>query len=308
MPPPPRDPWAPPVEPAPPARPQGGPDLPPGSPGTAGHRRWPLVGLVGILMIALALGAYALTSRFPDPDGPDGAGPGAPPTAPAEPQNLKARAKPFEVTLTWKEGAEGLETRRFLVYRDGSRIGEVTKTSFRDTGVFPDARYRYEVEAVARDGTASEARAKVLVRTLTAPPSTARLSGDYLVVFDRTNDFGFSSTGRDRFKLTWFLTPNCPEGPCTTVMSGDDRIDAAITLRLTGGTYAGGSQVPFLARCGSSRAGGTVNIRLRPTEAKTGSQGWKVLRFEGTVTDRSPAQSGCVSAGTDWKIEGRLVS
>jgi hypothetical protein len=290
-----RDPWGAPQAPPPPAPPAG-----------AGWRsRGPLLATIGVLIVGLAFGGYLLTRSGIEDDGAPGPG-GTPAAGLAAPTEIRAKARSFQVTLSWRPGRSDPAPVKYLVRRDGAPYAEVEAARFVDDAVLPADRYEYEVLAVAADGATSEP-ATVTVRTLTAPPATARLSGDYLVNWEETNHFGFSTFGRERFRLTWFLTPNCAKGPCTTTMSGDDRLETKVVLQLAGGSYAGSAQAPFLARCGSDRSGGSVTIRLRPTAATADDGTWRVSRFEGTVTERIPAQSGCVSSGSDWRIGGRFV-
>ncbi len=226
---------------------------------------------------------------------------------PGEPRALRAKVGAFLVKLAWEPGDGELETAKYLVRRDGDVYAEVRGTTFEDDDVVPASRYTYEVVAVSRDGTASTAGAKVKVRTPIAPPAAARLSGDYVVKWEETSHFGFSSFGREAFKGGWFMKPDCHDGPCTTTLSDDGRLDTKIVLELAQGSYSGGGSVPFLARCGSSRSGGIVTIRLRPTDAKALGGVWRVFAFEGTVSERIPAQSGCVASGADWAVAGKLV-
>ncbi len=57
------------------------------------------------------------------------------------------------VDLSWS-AAEDPQTgvEEYRIYRDGSRIGSVTGTTFGDVGLDPDTEYTYRVSAVNGDG------------------------------------------------------------------------------------------------------------------------------------------------------------
>lgn len=98
------------------------------------------------------------------------------PEPPGPPENLQALATHNSVTLTWQAPLQPVTG--YVVYRDGTPIGQVTGTTYTDTSVAPEAEYSYWVVALNQSG-ASEPGATLSVRTPATPvdPPPAPVAG-----------------------------------------------------------------------------------------------------------------------------------
>jgi chitodextrinase len=100
------------------------------------------------LALALALGGGAL-ALAPTPAAH------AQEPRPTRPSNLAADPSgPGTISLSWSASASAVGLRGYLVFRDGSQIGEAANTEFTDRGLAP-GRYTYSVAAVDKDGNVS---------------------------------------------------------------------------------------------------------------------------------------------------------
>jgi hypothetical protein len=112
------------------------------------------------------LGLYLLTSIVL-------VSPGAVPAAsrPPAPRHLVVTAAKSSLTLRWSPARPGVALRRYIVYRDGVRIGSTARRRFTFTGLRCSRRYRLGVAAVDRAGHRSR---RVSVRAATACGRRAR--------------------------------------------------------------------------------------------------------------------------------------
>jgi serine/threonine protein kinase len=173
-----------------------GPELAPSGADRAAPRRLLLVGALVAVLLLLGGAAVALL-RGEDPDVRAGspttsgeADAGTVPTAPVEtgspgatgavepslapvagPHNLDVAFASGEfVRLRWAVSKVGSPPARFLVFRDGRRVGSVTRPLFIDTDVGPGERHAYRVVAVGEDGsTTGSARVVANVPSLQEP-------------------------------------------------------------------------------------------------------------------------------------------
>lgn len=91
-------------------------------------------------------------------------------TAPTTPTNLKATAGNTQVQLTWS--ATYIRDRKgYIVYRNGSKLAEITTTSYTDTNVINGTTYSYEVSSVDFNNNESSKAGPV-----TATPTAIDLS------------------------------------------------------------------------------------------------------------------------------------
>jgi serine/threonine protein kinase len=158
-------------------------------------RRWIVILAVAIALVVTA-GVIALLAG-----GGDGVQPAAdiptvttPTTAPTTsapptvtepvavraPLNVRATdASSTRVKLAWSAAPGGGDAVRFLVFRNGKRIGQTVETTFTDAGVAAGTTQTYRIVAVGEDGSeAASDPVKVEVPTAaggqtTAPPSTS---------------------------------------------------------------------------------------------------------------------------------------
>ena len=60
------------------------------------------------------------------------------------------------VTLTWNDAEDNMEIEKYIVYRDGIRIGTTHKTGYVDLLLEPDTLYSYEIQAQDAKGNVSK--------------------------------------------------------------------------------------------------------------------------------------------------------
>ncbi|MDY7086689.1 MAG: PQQ-dependent sugar dehydrogenase [Actinomycetota bacterium] len=92
--------------------------------------------------------------------------------APATPTGLTVRASGTTATLVWRAATDNVAVTAYVVYRGGTAIGTVTgsattppATTFTDSGLQPQTRYRYAVAARDAQGNTSARSATVAVTT-----------------------------------------------------------------------------------------------------------------------------------------------
>lgn len=121
------------------------------------RRGGPAIRPTHALALALALGGAALT-HAPTPTAQAQERP-----RPTRPTNLSADPSgPNSVSLSWSASSSELGLRTYLVFRDGSQIGEAANTEFTDRGLAP-GRYTYRVAAVDTQGNVSPRSARATV-------------------------------------------------------------------------------------------------------------------------------------------------
>ncbi|GFO55702.1 hypothetical protein GMSM_27090 [Geomonas sp. Red276] len=122
-------------------------------------------------------------------------------TAPSVPTGLQlaTAATSGSVALTWSASTDNAAVAGYLVFRDGSQVGNVTSgTTFTDATVVGGATYSYTVEAYDAAGNISAASSALQVSTPAPPPNTytvygqvvlnnAGLSGVMLTLTDANN-------------------------------------------------------------------------------------------------------------------------
>jgi hypothetical protein len=125
--------------------------MPPAKP-ASGAKKWILIGLVAVLVIAGGVTAFLLTRSDP-----------APPTL-AAPAGLAATADGRNVTVTWgnSTGATG-----YTLMRSGETVYTGVNTRFEDPKLLP-GKYSYTVTASNAAGQTSASSAQVFV-TITDP-------------------------------------------------------------------------------------------------------------------------------------------
>ncbi len=87
-------------------------------------------------------------------------------TAPTAPAGLTATAKTASsVSLTWTAATDDVGVTGYDVYRDGTRVGSATGTTYTDTGLSAATAYRYTVRARDAAGNVSAASTALSVTT-----------------------------------------------------------------------------------------------------------------------------------------------
>lgn len=126
----------------------------------------------------------AITSGAPQ--GPDT-------IAPTAPEALTVSGKTLtSVNLTWTASTDNVGVKEYEIYRNGSKIGTATSTSYADNGLTPNTTYNYYVKAKDAAGNLSAASQTVAAKTDedTSPPSTPA-------------GLAVSSKTESSVKLTW---------------------------------------------------------------------------------------------------------
>ena len=123
-------------------------------------------------------------------------------SGPSTPTNLAATpAGTDRIDLTWTASSDpesGIA--HYLVYRDGSQVGQTSQTSFNDTGLSPATRYVYRVRAVNGDGLESGLSSQAAATTLDATePSTP-------------TNLVATPTDTDRIDLNWTASSDPESG------------------------------------------------------------------------------------------------
>lgn len=258
-----------------------------------------IVVLAGIIGIAIASGGGGKSSP---------SGPASTPTV-GLPVALAATAKaaPLGVTLPWSQPTGEAEILGYLIYRDGTQVGTVpaSTTTYVDTNVVPGETYTYEIltrgEGIMRSGRVS-AQVEVPVPAL----SLARLEGSFDVHAKTRSQSGY--VGKlGKFTLAWDFEPTCHTGACATrwIDLSNKGLRAILTRR--GARYAGSDRGKFTGRCGRVVGTSTVRIKMRVTKAEARGGEWRAVKLVGTMTERHPAQLGCVSGGATFSITLNLV-
>ena len=137
------------------------------------------------------------------PAGPVSAETGPDETPPPAPPRLSAEGGgATTVQLTWGEASDaesGVDVYR--VYRDGTRIGEVSDTTYEDTGLAPSTSYSYEVSAVNGAGLEGDR----------AGPESAETEPDETAPTAPT-ELRARGTGATTVELTWEAASDAESG------------------------------------------------------------------------------------------------
>ena len=180
---------------------------------------------------------------------------------PSAPSRLSASASGTTVTLTWSPSTDNIGVRAYDIYRDSTRAGTSTVTSFIDSGLSANSSLSYYV--VARD-----AQANVSARSNTATVSTgAACTSPVCGVRQITTDTD----------IPWGLT-TLPDGSILyTRRDAHDviRLDPATGARTTVGTVPGVS--------GTDGEGGLLGLAVSPAFAE---DRWVYLMFTSPTDNR----------------------
>ena len=236
------------------------------------RRRWPVVTLVAVLVVAgLTAGLVVWAPWTPPPV--------------LRPAGLVAGpATANSITFRWVRPATGPLPDKYLVLSDGRVTGSVagTATSYRRAGLTPASTYQYRVVAV-RGGKRSPQSATLAVKTLTPPLSQARLQGPWNVFVKYTR----GAHGNRNGTVPWVLTPACAAGVCDVMLHvTQGKYSFTMKLARAGAGYRGRAVVNFY-RCGP--AGSTIpdpttlKIEVHATGAVGEGQAWVATSWVGTM-------------------------
>jgi pullulanase len=94
-------------------------------------------------------------------------------SAPTVPTNLAAgTVTSSSVSLSWTASSSSAGVAGYNVFRNGTKVGTSTTTSYTDTGLSASTSYSYAVEAYDSSGDTSAMSASVTITTLAAQPPT----------------------------------------------------------------------------------------------------------------------------------------
>ncbi|WP_123042053.1 DUF4832 domain-containing protein [Cohnella candidum] len=103
--------------------------------------------------------------------GSGGGGGGADTQAPSVPTGLTATAKSqTSVTLSWTASTDNVGVGGYEVFRNGTKVGSPTGTSFTDSGLTAGTAYAYTVDSKDAAGNVSALSSPLSVTTDSAPP------------------------------------------------------------------------------------------------------------------------------------------
>ncbi|MEW9530195.1 PQQ-dependent sugar dehydrogenase [Microbispora sp. NPDC049125] len=85
--------------------------------------------------------------------------------APTAPGNLRGTASGTSVTLTWTASTDNVGVKNYEIYRNGTRVGSGTGTTFNDSGLAQSTAYTYYVVALDAAGNVSPHSSEVRVTT-----------------------------------------------------------------------------------------------------------------------------------------------
>src|SRR5262249_37403482 len=205
------------------------------APGTVAprrRRRWPVVPLVAVIVVAGVTAGLVVWAPWTQPPVLRPAGLAAGPST------------ANSIAFRWARPATGPLPDRYLILSDGRAAGTVagTVTSYRKAGLTPASTYQYRVVAI-RDGKRSPQSASLAVNTLIPPMSQARLQGLWTLFVKNLGHHPVNRNGT----LSWNFLPACATGPCTVVVAHvkDGKRAFKLTLHRAGAVYRGHGVADF---------------------------------------------------------------
>src|SRR5215470_15942597 len=227
------------------------------------RRRWPLVTLVAVIVVAALAGGLVVWAPWTQPPVLRPAGLAAGP------------ATANSISFRWSPPATGPLPDKYLILTDGRTAESVagTVTSYRQAGLTPASTYQYRVVAV-RGGQRSPQSAALAVSTVTPPLSQARLQGSWEVYVKNIRGAPGSRNG----SLVWAFTPACVAGACDVIVQvKEGKHTYKMTLTRTGALYQGQAAVNVV-RCGprgnTIPDPATLTYRVHATAAAGQGQAW----------------------------------
>lgn len=236
------------------------------------RRRWPLVTLVAVIVVAALAGGLVVWAPWV-------------PAPVLRPGGLAAGpATANSISFHWARPATGPLPDKYLILSNGTVAGSVagSATSYRRAGLTPANTYQYRVVAV-RGGTWSAQSAALTVRTLTPPLSQARLQGLWDVFVKNVHQSPQSRNGT----LYWNLLPKCAAASCAVVAHVQDgKHSFTMTLTRAGAGYRGDAVADFVP-CGpkgnSIPDPATLKVRVQASKAVGEGQAWVATKLTGTM-------------------------
>ncbi|MFJ2580889.1 glycoside hydrolase family 6 protein [Kitasatospora aureofaciens] len=154
------------------------------------------------------------------------------------------------VSLSWTASTDNVGVVGYHVYRDGTKVGTSTGTTYSDTGLSPSTAYRYTVDAFDAAGNTSPVSAAVTATTASTGGGTGSgCTASYSVANDWGSGFGANVTVTNTgsapttsWKVTWTWPGNqqVTNGWNATVTQSGAAV-SAVNASYNGTIAAGGS-------------------------------------------------------------------
>ncbi|MDH4113327.1 MAG: fibronectin type III domain-containing protein [Actinomycetota bacterium] len=273
--------------------------------------RWPTAGAIAASLLAACTAAPSV-SDIPTPT------PTASPSASAiriedveiaplriEEPDWKASGVNWALELSWQAPVDAVID-HYEVRRNGVTVANsVGEETFRDDGVEPGARYRYEVVGVDADGRQTMA-AVSSIKTRAPKLSVARLEGTFAVRMTVRRSSGTKNPVRGR-DITFGFDPTCRSGACSVRWTvGRARTNGI--LRRMRAMYVAKLRTPlFVRNCFGDVIREALDVRLKVTKAAPLGDAWRATKIEGTIAEVS-SYRGCKTATIGWTVHGSLQS
>ena len=220
------------------------------------------------------------------------------------PQDVKARARPFKVTLTWTH-PNLYENDGFEIRRNGEWIGSVERgaTRFVDDDPVLGKERTYEISATTDDGRLSES-ISIDVTTPLPPLAEARVAGTFDIRGNVSSSYGINDY--DDVSFGWRMKPACDTRACGFRLR-DDLSDITMNFKRTGGIYTTSFSGRLGLACGDTpvTSSGTVELRVKKARLIRGE--WRAIRLTGVMRHSEPQQLGCRSSGATLDLNGKLI-
>ncbi|THF82266.1 hypothetical protein E6C55_07345 [Cohnella fermenti] len=119
-------------------------------------------------------------------------------TAPSAPTNVAAAsASASTATVSWLSSTDNVGVTGYVIYRDGTKVGTSTTTTYADSGLAANTTYSYTVKATDAAGNLSDASAAATVKTAAGNSATIYYKRGYSTPY-----FHYAPTGG-----TWTTSP-----------------------------------------------------------------------------------------------------
>src|SRR6266542_3227026 len=166
--------------------------------GASGFRMSAAFGAAARVRLRIALGAFAALAVI-------GCGDLTGPVSPSTPINVRASlVSPTSAVITWDPSPQNDGVVSYNVFRNGTKVGEATTTTYTDTGLAQQTEFKYTVSANCTSGVVSEQSAEspqATVTTLDVTPPRV------IAIIPVNNATGVSRVGTSLITLSEPIDP-----------------------------------------------------------------------------------------------------
>jgi chitodextrinase len=212
-------------------------------------------------------------------------------TPPAVPSGLNATAGDAQVALNWSANGES-DLDHYNVYRNNSKIGSPTGSSYTDTGLTNGTTYSYAVTAVDKAGNES-AKSGNISATPQAPPAPPNQPPTVTLTLPAN---GASYTGPTKIDLA--ATASDPDGTVSSVSfyNGSSLIATDTTAPYTGSLNVGAeaTTLTLTARATDNQGATTTSASVTITATTGGT----TVATSGGATSGTSTSGGSTSGGS----------